>query len=238
MSPPIYVGGSSQGVGKTFVALGLLYLLRQHYKTAAWKPIDVGQLKYHAADILTDGQRLHHAAQMADHPNLVNPFLLNEELPPVLAARRDGVTLHPATLHQYFKMLSTRYERVVIEGGRGLFMPLTETEREIDLLANWKPEVLWVTQIGERDLADTLLQIHALKQAQIAITGIILSNGNNIKNAELIHYQWLTLEEELSVTVIALLPFLKSGLEDPAAIGALLTKNFDKNHLGLFRRIE
>lgn len=231
---PIYVGGSSKGVGKTFVALGLLHLLKQHYQTGAWKPIDVGHLQYNAADVLSDGQRLHQAAQMAEHPNLVNPFLLNEDLPPILAARRDGVALKTAALQQDFKTLLTRFEQIVIEGARGLQTPLTETDTELDLLAHWKPKILWVTNIGERELADTLLQIHVLKQAQIEIAGIILSNRENNKNSELIHYQWLTLEEESSVAVLALLPFLETGLENPAKIGDLLDKHFDKNHLNLW----
>ena len=74
MSASIYVGGSAKGVGKTFVALGLLHLLSRNYKTAAWKPVDVGQTDYNAADLPGDGLRLHRAASMSEHPNLVNPF--------------------------------------------------------------------------------------------------------------------------------------------------------------------
>ncbi|MBF0276714.1 MAG: AAA family ATPase [SAR324 cluster bacterium] len=234
---PIYVGGSSKGVGKTFVALGLLHLLRKKFHTVAWKPVDVGHLAYNAADVLSDGQRLHRAAEIEEHPNLVNPFLLNEDFPPILAARRDGIALKSDTLQDYFKSLSARFEQIVIEGGRGLLLPLTESQTELGLLSSWKAKVIWVTNIGEHELADTLLQIQTLKKEQIEITGIILSNRENNKNAELIYYQWLTLEEKLSVTVLALLPFLESGLEKPDAIGNLLEKQFDKKHLGLFERI-
>ncbi len=231
MSASIYVGGSAKGVGKTFVALGLLHLLSRNYKTAAWKPVDVGQMDYNAADLPGDGLRLHRAASMSEHPNLVNPFLLNEDLPPVLAARRDGITLKTKVLQHHFKQLYTHFERIVIEGGRSLYTPLTETEMEIEFFRYWNPRVVWVTNIGERELAETLLQLHALQQAKVEIVGIVLSNRLNSKNADLIFYQWLTLEEKTSVRVLALLPFLASGLNNPASIGELISEHFDRNAL-------
>ena len=231
MSATIYVGGTSKGVGKTFVTLGLLHLLSQNHKTAAWKAVDVGQMEYNAVDEPSDGLRLHRAATMNEHPNLVNPFLLNEDLPPVLAARRDGITLRTNILRHHFKQLRLRFERIVIEGNRGLLTPITETDSEIELLQLWTPRVVWVTNVGERELAETLLQIHALQQANIEITGIVISNRLNSKHTELIHYQWLTLEEQSSVRVLALLPFLASGLNNPANIGKLISEYFDRDSL-------
>ena len=80
MSATIYVGGTSKGVGKTFVTLGLLHLLSQNHKTAAWKAVDVGQMEYNAVDEPSDGLRIASSGNMNEHPNLVNPFLLNEDL--------------------------------------------------------------------------------------------------------------------------------------------------------------
>ena len=231
MGKTIYVGGSAKGVGKTFVALGLLHLLSQNYKTAAWKAVDVGQMDYNAADAPGDGVRLHQASSMSEHPNWVNPFLLNEDLPPVLASRRDGIVLKTKVLQGYFKKLYRHFERIVIEGGRGLLTPLTETELEIELLQNWASRVVWVTNIGERELAETLLQLHTLQQAKVDIAGIVLSNRFNCKHTDLIHYQWLTLEEKSSVRVLALLPFLASGLKSPAGIGELISEHFDRDAL-------
>lgn len=233
MSSLLYVGGSSQGVGKTFVALGLLHLLKQNFKTGAWKPVEVGQMVHHAKNTFTDGERLRHAAGLEDHINWVNPFLLNEDLPPVLAARRDGIRLKTQVLDQYFEELCRRFEWLVIEGGRSLHSPLTETDTELECLLRWNPKVLWVTTLGERELAETLLQVRALQASGLEVCGIVLSNGKNLKHADLIHYQWLTLEEQLSVRILALLPFLKTHLEDVPAIGRLLIQHFDESFLDL-----
>ena len=233
MSCRLYVGGSSKGVGKTFVALGFLHLLAQNHPTGAWKPIEVGQMVRHATNTATDGERLRQAARLQEHINWVNPFLLNEDLPPVLAARRDGIRLKTAVLDQYFEQLCQRFDYLVIEGGRSLGAPLTETHTEIECLTRWKSQVIWVTNIGERELAETLLQIRALQAAQVEVAGIVLSNRNHLKHADLIHYQWLTLEEQLSVRVLALLPYLETGLEDVPAIGNLLMENFDEGYLDL-----
>lgn len=233
MSSTIYVGGSSKGVGKTFVALGLLHLLAQNYKTGAWKPVDVGQVDYNAGDRLTDGERLQQVSGMQEHINFINPFMLNEDLPPVLAARRDGVHVKSSLLDQYFEILCQRFEYLVIEGGRSLHTPFTETETELECLSKWQPKILWVTNLGERELSETLLQIHTLKEAQLQIVGIILSNRENLKHGGATHYQWLTLEEQLSVRVLALLPYLETGLEEVSAIGNLLSQHFDADYRDL-----
>ncbi len=233
MTECLYVGGSSKGVGKTFIALGFLYSLGQHYKASGWKPIDVGHVNYNAADIMTDGERFHQAIQMTEHPNLINPFLFNEDLPPVLAAQRDGIVSKTEILQRYFQLVCKHFDHVVIEGARGLYTPLTSTETEIDLLTAWQPKVLWVTTIGERELSETLLQVKILQQHQINVVGIILNNRDNNKHADLIHYQWLTLEEQLQIKVLALIPFLELGLEDPDAIRILLHQHLDKDYLGL-----
>lgn len=231
-----YVGGTSAGAGKTFVALGLLHILSQFSEVAAWKPIDVGNIVYNSSDQLTDGERLKQAGKMAGHINLVNPFLLNENLPPILAARRDGVRLTDKALNQYLDILCKKFDYIVIEGFRGLHSPITETSNELELLVMWKPKVLWVSPIGESALAETLLQIHVLKQAGIEVLGIILNNHDNTKNTELIHYQWNTLEEQLSTRVLALLPFLSTGLDAPNMIGKQLYDHFDKEYLHLLSK--
>ncbi|MBF0287501.1 MAG: dethiobiotin synthase [SAR324 cluster bacterium] len=233
MTTCLYVGGSSKGVGKTFIALGLLRSLSRHHKVSGWKPVDVGHVNYNAADVLTDGERLQQAAQMTEHPNLVNPFLFNEDLPPVLAAQWDGVTPRIKTLQHYFQIICGNFEHTIIEGGRGLYTPLIATETEMDLLTSWQPKVLWVTTIGERELSETLLQVKTLQQHQINVVGIILNNRKNSKHSDLIHYQWLTLEEQLQIKVLALVPFLPSGLDDSDAIYGLLHKHLDKEYLGL-----
>lgn len=234
MSKNVYVGGSGAGVGKTFVSLGLLDQLSKTQKVGAWKAIDLGHVDYNAADVLTDGERLQNTASMTEHMNLVNPFILNENLPPVLAAQRDGIKISSEILEQYFQKISKRYDRMVMEGARGLYTPLTKdpegnVQCEIDYLKQLNPTIVWVTSIGEADLSSTLLQIHALKQANLDIAGIVLSNRNQVKNADLLHYQWLALEEQTDIRVAGLLPFLESQLEDPQAIGRLMRKNLDES---------
>ncbi len=233
MNKMIYVGGTAKGVGKTFVALGLIHNLIKHRQVGAWKPVDVGHIVYNAADVPTDGERLHETAQMAEHANLCNPYLFNEDFPSVFAALRDGVKVETKVLRQYWSLLSQRFEWVVTEGARGLFSPLTETDTEMDLLCAWKPKLIWVTAIGSREFHDTLVQVKALQHAKVPLVGILLTNAHNAKDANLMHYQWVHLEEQLSIRVLGLLPFLKSGLDDPAAIGALMHENMDANYLNL-----
>lgn len=234
MIPIQYIGGTSGGVGKTFVSLGLLHELRKQHKVGAWKPVDVGQVAYNANDELSDGEHFQQVGAMEESVNLINPYLLNEDLPPVLAAQRDGIQVDAKLIQKYAILLSKRYDRLLIEGTRGLLTPLhhieeKKTETPLDWLKQVRPRVIWVTTIGERALSETLTQVTLLQQHQIDVQAIILSNRDNVKHGDLIHYQWVTLEQQLSVRVVGLLPFLNTGLNEPDKIGELLKKHLEKD---------
>ena len=89
-----------QGVGKTSW-LWPWSLLQQHLgRVTAWKPLDVNGIGYQIQDSDSDGERLHRATNMSEHINLLNPYLFNEDLPPLLAAQRDGVKVDENVLSQ------------------------------------------------------------------------------------------------------------------------------------------
>ncbi|MGK5091323.1 dethiobiotin synthase [Deltaproteobacteria bacterium TL4] len=235
MTKLIYVGGSSKGVGKTFVALGLITCFLTDSKVGAFKPVDVGHIHYNAADAFTDGERLHQAALMTEHINLVNPFLFNEDLPPVLAGQRDGVKISSKTIKQYLELLKQHFELVVIEGSRGLYLPVSSEETELDLLIQWRPKIIWVAGIGEHELSDTLLQVKQLQQQNLEVVGVILNNREDSFHSDLIRYQWLTLEQQLAIRVIGLIPCLKTGHDDVKTLGKVLAQNLEA---GLLERLQ
>ena len=100
MTPLLCVAGA-RGVGKTSVAVALVSLLQQQLgRVTAWKPLDVNGIGYQIQDSDSDGERLHRATNMSEHINLLNPYLFNEDLPPLLAAQRDGVKVDENVLSQ------------------------------------------------------------------------------------------------------------------------------------------
>jgi dethiobiotin synthase len=206
MTPLLCIAGN-RGVGKTSVAVALVSLLQQHLgRVIAWKPLDVNSIGYQIQDSDSDGERLHRATNMSEHINLLNPYLFNEDLPPLLAAQRDGVKVNEKVLSQRLELLRRRSDIVLMESLAELLGSWTAKHSGLELLQQWQATVLWVSGIGRESLEQTLQAVTILQQAEISCQ-LLLNNTNNELNSDLLQYQWMTLEERLDLRVLGLLPY-------------------------------
>ncbi len=206
MTPLLCVAGA-RGVGKTSVAVALVSLLQQHLgRVIAWKPLDVNGIGYQIQDTDSDGERLHRATNMSEHINLLNPYLLNEDLPPLLAAQRDGVKVDEKVLSQRLELLRRRSDAVLMESLAELLSLWTAKHSGLELLQQWQARILWVSGIGRESLEQTLQAVTLLQQAGISCQ-LLLNNTTNELNADLLQYQWMMLEERLDLRVLGLLPY-------------------------------
>jgi dethiobiotin synthetase len=172
----------------------------------AWKPLDVNGIGYQIQDSDSDGERLHRATNMSEHINLLNPYLLNEDLPPLLAAQRDGVKVDEKVLSQRLELLRRRSDAVLMESLAELLSLWTAKHSGLELLQQWQARILWVSGIGRESLEQTLQAVTLLQQAGISCQ-LLLNNTTNELNADLLQYQWMMLEERLDLRVLGLLPY-------------------------------
>jgi dethiobiotin synthetase len=187
--------------------VALVSLLQQHLgRVIAWKPLDVNGIGYQIQDSESDGERLHRATNMLEHINLLNPYLLNEDLPPLLAAQRDGVKVDEKVLSQRLELLRRRSDAVLMESLAELLSLWTAKHSGLELLQQWQARILWVSGIGRESLEQTLQAVTLLQQAGISCQ-LLLNNTTNELNADLLQYQWMMLEERLDLRVLGLLPY-------------------------------
>lgn len=228
MKPRLYVTGSQKLVGKTTIALGIIHYLQSlQINACGWKPIDVGQLEYNAQDTLSDGEKFQQLAHSFVQVNLVNPYLLNENLPPVLASQRDGLRIDSHTLHHYLQKLETIHDFILIEGATGISMPQTQTDTSFTFIQKWKSPVLWISGTTELDLAITLTSLTLLRQNDLEIVGVILNNVDEEQNTDLLRYHWITIEEQTDCRVFGLLPKIKFKDPIPQEISLHLQQHFE-----------
>ena len=205
MTPLLCVAGV-RGVGKTSVAVALVSLLQHLGRVTAWKPLDVNGIGYQIQDSDSDGERLHQATNMSEHINLLNPYLFNEDLPPLLAAQRDGVKVDENVLSQRLELLRRRSDVVLMESLAELLGCWTAKHSGLELLQQWQARILWVSGIGRESLEQTLQAVTLLQQAGMSCQ-LLLNNTTNELNADLLQYQWMMLEERLDLRVLGLLPY-------------------------------
>jgi dethiobiotin synthetase len=143
---------------------------------------------------------------MSEHINLLNPYLFNEDLPPLLAAQRDGVRVDEKVLSQRLELLRRRSDVVLMESLAELLGFWTAKHSGLELLQQWQAKILWVSGIGRESLEQTLQAVTLLQQAGISCQ-LLLNNTTNELNADLLQYQWMMLEERLDLRVLGLLPY-------------------------------
>ena len=200
------------GSGKTQVILGMLQLARKRgTPIGACKPVDVGDIDYQSHDQASDAECFQEIGGMPEHVSLINPYLLNESLPPQLAAERDGIAIDLKLLETRINELGSLYPRILVEGPPGLLTPFVESRNWLETLQMWHPQLIWICGIGVEDLELSLLSLHLLQQSGLSVK-ILINNSKGCRDRELIQYQWLTLEEKAEASVLGFIPYFKNDL--------------------------
>jgi dethiobiotin synthetase len=99
----------------------------------------------------------------------------------------------------------------------------TAKQSGLELLQQWRATVLWVSGIGRENLEQTLQALTLLRQAGISCQ-LLLNNTTNELKADLLQYQWMTLEERLDLRVLGLLPYMA---EENCRNAAWLSNNLE-----------
>ena len=157
---PLFVTGIGTGIGKTIVSAILVEKLKADY----WKPVQSGDLEN--SDTIKVKSLVSNAISVF-HPEA---YKLSQPYSPHKSAAIDGVTINV----QRFILPETNHP-LIIEGAGGLMVPLNAGYLLIDLIKQLKAEVVLVSQNYLGSINHTLLSIHALKQYQVPVKGIIFN---------------------------------------------------------------
>ncbi|HYJ78797.1 MAG TPA: dethiobiotin synthase [Longimicrobiaceae bacterium] len=167
------VTGTDTGVGKTFVSVLLVKLLRQRgVRVAAMKPVETG---VSPRDPQSDAARLAAAAGEDDPLELVRPLLLAEPLAPWVATARGGSVVDLDALDSAFRALCDGRGAVVVEGAGGLLVPLTRDVAYDGLFVQWDLDLVVVAGNRLGAINHTLLTVRAAHDAGLRVRGVVLN---------------------------------------------------------------
>jgi len=170
-----FITGTDTGVGKTVVAAILTKILAGNY----WKPIQTG-----ITDDVLDRVTVKTLTDLPDHHFHASTYELKPRLSPNHAAELENVNID---IYQCHIPLTDR--ALIIEGAGGVFVPLNQQHSMLDLMAHINFPVIIVSRGTLGTLNHTLLTIHALRQRNIKIHGVIFSGELNPANQKTIE-QW------------------------------------------------
>jgi dethiobiotin synthase len=198
----VFVTGTDTGVGKTVVSAALLLAARARSRVRYWKPVQTG--------IEQDDDTREVMALTAGGPADVFDagWRLPRPVSPHLAARWHGVHIEVADLARAWR--SAPAATWVVEGAGGALVPLSDTERMVDLMRALALPAVVVARTTLGTINHTLLTLDVLRRHGITVAGVVMVGEANADNRDAITHHGAT-------RVLATMPMLshlsQAGIE-------------------------
>jgi dethiobiotin synthetase len=178
----IFITGTDTGVGKTFVAVGLIKILRKTgYMVCPMKPVETGCGFQKGKAVPEDSLKLIRSAQVDDTLDMINPYRFRHPLAPAVAAGLGGTAIRKKKIFSAYGKLSKKYDIMIVEGAGGIMVPLYKKYFFLDLIKDLSLPILIVSRPGLGTINHTMLTIEAARNRGIDIIGVIINHSVNMK---------------------------------------------------------
>ncbi len=176
MKKGIFITGTDTGVGKTFVACGLIRAMKEKgLDVCPMKPVESGCRTSKGKLVPSDTNKLIKASGVNEPLDLINPYQLKHPLAPSVAADIEGVKIDRRKILAAHKHLSNKYDLTIVEGAGGIMVPVYKEYLFLDLAKDLNLPVVIVSRAGLGTINHTLLTIGALKNKGLDISGVIIN---------------------------------------------------------------
>jgi dethiobiotin synthetase len=174
----VFVTGTGTGIGKTFVASGLIRQLRGRGRTVeAIKPVITG-FDPRLGDVSDTGRLLAALGRplTPDHIAAVSPYRLRAPVAPDLAARLEDVAIDFAALAAFCRDAIARHkDALIIEGVGGIMVPLDGRHTVLDWMIEVNLPLLLVAGSYVGTLSHTLTALDVLGRNALKVAGVVVS---------------------------------------------------------------
>jgi dethiobiotin synthetase len=205
MKKNYFITGTDTDCGKTYVTTALLKYYNQNaLKSAALKPIASGCQRTQAGWRNDDAEKLLAVMSMRFTYEQVNPFAFEQPVSPHLAAPANSLNI-PTILAACQPVLTSDYDRLLIEGAGGWCAPINHQETMADLAQALHCPIILVVGLRLGCLNHALLTWENIQSRQLPFAGWI---ANQI-DPKLQKYQENidTLERMMGLAPISIVPY-------------------------------
>jgi len=172
----VFITGTDTGVGKTFVAAGLLRsLVKKRIRAAPFKPAETGCPVKESRLNPLDAIELKKAACVDVPLELVNPYAFEHPLAPSAASELEGRRIEIDKIKDAFYTLGSQFDFVLVEGAGGLMVPIVGAYFFADLAYDLALPLIVVTRPGLGTINHTLLTIEAARYRGLNLFGIVIN---------------------------------------------------------------
>jgi dethiobiotin synthase len=200
-----FVTGTDTNVGKTVLSSLLVAALDAIY----WKPVQTGAREG------TDRESVRQWAGAPKDRLPLEQYRFDPPVSPHLASREAGIRI---ALDMFQLPEAPAGRRWIVEGAGGVMVPLNERDLMRDLMQRIGFPVIVAARTALGTINHTLLTLAALREARVAICGVVLVGDRDVENRRAIeHYG--------NVRVIGRIPILEHI--DRGALLDVYEKHFD-----------
>ena len=212
MHKGIFITGTDTGVGKTFVSVGLLKILKEMGQNVCpMKPLETGCRFKKGELIPEDTLKLVKASEVNEPLDLINPYRFRQPLAPAVAAELEGTIISRKRIISAYRKLSNTYDLTIVEGAGGIMVPVYRKYFFIDLIKDLNLPILVVARPGLGTLNHTLLTLEAAKSRGINVLGVIINYSSKIKNDASVQTNPKVIERSGGVPVLGIIPYFKNN---------------------------
>lgn len=164
--PTILISGTDTGIGKTWVSVRILEMLRKEGRRAVgYKPVAAGCENIAGEWVNEDAVALREASSIPLSYAEVNPVALPEPIAPHIAARHAGQSISTNSIIAGANRLQEKADWVLVEGAGGLCVPLNESDDFLSLAQRTAWPVLLVVGMRLGCINHAILSAKALDAA-------------------------------------------------------------------------
>ena len=176
----IFVTGTDTGVGKTLVVSALVVCLVQRgIDVGVMKPIETGVARSPKAQ--SDGVRLRRVAGSHDPMAEVCPYVFRLPVAPLSASEEERTTVQVTRIIRVFHAMRQKHTLMVVEGVGGVYVPITQAYKVVDLMYKMKLPAVVIGQSGLGGINQALLTIHALRLRKIPVVALVLNQRRPVQ---------------------------------------------------------
>lgn len=209
MNHGIFITGTDTGVGKTLITAALaLHLKKRGLTVGVMKPIETGISP--SREARSDAARLRSIIDSDEPLGAIRPYAFELPVAPLTAAQQEGQTINLETIKKVYRLLSNRYDAMVVEGVGGVRVPITPKIGVTDLIRTLRLPVVVVGRSGLGGINHALLTVEALQRQKIRIIALVLNRTHPVRSAIAHIQERSTLEilrKQSGVPVLGPLPY-------------------------------
>ena len=218
MSNSLLITGTNTDVGKTFVAISVVYYFQKYHPDVSLgllKLMQTGTGDRELYDKLFGNLESSKLGLPTSQVKIATPLHFQAPLAPPIAAQIEGKKIDLSIVWQCLSQLEQQQDLVVIEALGGLGSPVTNELTVANIAADWRLPTILVVPIQLGAISQAVSNVALAKSLNINLRGIILSCGELYDQAtELNSLTPVDLIESLTqVSVLGILPHIKDLTE-------------------------